>query len=267
VSANATAGAIRIVRDGRDGHDGRVATLTLDRPPVNVLDLAAIAELDAALAGLASDPDLQVLVLRGAGPKAFSAGVAVQDHTRDKIGRALAGLHGAVRRLYNLPAVTIAAVHGHCLGGGLELALACDLLVAGDDARFGQPEIALGCFPPVAAALFPTLLGERTTLDLILTGRTLGCEEAERLGIVSRRAATLDEALAPLLDQLASQSAAVTRLAKRAVRRAGPQPLAPALPGLAEAERIYLEELTRTEDMDEGLAAFGERRKPAWKHR
>ncbi|HYH44440.1 MAG TPA: enoyl-CoA hydratase/isomerase family protein [Thermoanaerobaculia bacterium] len=243
---------------------GRVATLTLDRPPLNVLDLAAIAQLDAALAGLEGDADLQVLVLRGAGPKAFSAGVAIQDHTRDKIGRALAGLHGAVHRLRGLEVVTVAAVHGHCLGGGLELALACDLIVAADNARFGQPEIELGCFPPVAAALYPSLLGERVTLDLVLTGRILGSEEAERLGIVSRRAATLDEALDPLLAQLTAKSAAVTRLAKRAVRRTGSQPLAT---GLAEAERIYLEELTRTEDMDEGLAAFQEKRKPSWQHR
>ena len=261
MSTEVGAGAVHLTRAGR------VATLTLDRPPLNVLDLAAIAELDAALAGLAGDPDLQVLVLCGAGPKAFSAGVAVQDHTRDRIGPALAGLHGAVRRLHDLPAVTVAAVHGHCLGGGLELALACDLLVAADDARFGQPEIALGCFPPVAAALFPAILGERVALDLILTGRILGCEEAERLGLVSRRAPALDQALDPLLAQLTDKSAAVTRLAKRAVRRAGRQPLAPALPGLAEAERIYLEELTRTADMDEGLAAFEGKRKPAWKHR
>jgi cyclohexa-1,5-dienecarbonyl-CoA hydratase len=243
---------------------GRVATLTLDRPPLNILDLAAIAQLDAALSDLEADSDLQVLVLRGAGPKAFSAGVAVQDHTREKIGQALAGLHGAVRRLRALQAVTIAAVHGHCLGGGLELALACDLLVAADDARFGQPEIELGCFPPVAAALYPSLLGERVTLDLVLTGRILGSAEAERLGLVSRRAATLDEALDPLLAQLTAKSAAVTRLAKRAVRRAGSQPLDT---GLAEAERIYLEELTRTADMDEGLAAFQEKRKPSWRHR
>ena len=123
-----------------------------------------------------------VIVLRGAGERAFSAGVAVQDHTPDRVGPMLDSLHGTIRRLRDLNAVTLAAVHGHCLGGGMELAMACDMVIASDDARFAQPEIELGCFPPVASALFPSRIGAGLTLDLALTGRILTSEEAESLG-------------------------------------------------------------------------------------
>jgi len=242
----------------------RVATLVLDRPPLNILDLETIARLDEALSSL--DPDLQLLFLRGAGPRGFSAGVAVQDHTPDRIARALAGLHGAIRRLDALPAVTVAAVHGHCLGGGMELALACDLVLATDDARFGQPEIDLGCFPPVAAALYPKLLGASRTLELLLTGRTMTCAEAESLGLVTWRVAEggLDLGIARVIADLTAKSAAVTRLAKRAVRAGRDRSVPEAL---AETERLYLDDLVRSEDMHEGLAAFLEKRPPAWRHR
>jgi cyclohexa-1,5-dienecarbonyl-CoA hydratase len=245
--------------------DGRTATLTLDRPPLNVLDLEAIAALGEAVAGLEADPDLTLVFVRGAGDRGFSAGVAVQDHTPDKVAAMLAGLHGAIRRLRDLPAITVAAVHGHCLGGGMELALACDLVIASDDARFGQPEIELGCYPPVAAALYPSLLGPALTFDLLLTGRTLSCRDAERLGIVARRSPAwgLDEAVARFAAELAGKSAAVVRLTKKAIR-AGRDLGFPA--ALAETERLYLEELCGTADMAEGIAAFLAKRRPEWRH-
>lgn len=247
----------------------RVATVTLNRPPLNILDIPTIQELDGVLADLYQQEDLQLVVVRGAGDRAFSAGVAVQDHTPDKIQPMLEGLHGAIRRLRKLPAVTMAAVHGHCLGGGMELALACDLVVATDDARFGQPEIELGCYPPVAAALYPSQIGYGRTLDLLLTGRTLTCEEAERLGLVTRRveAGGLDAAIERLSAEITGRSAAVTRLTKKAVR-AGNAVLEHGFEAaLSEAERIYLEELAQTDDMGEGIAAFLEKRRPVWKHR
>ncbi|HXO19710.1 MAG TPA: enoyl-CoA hydratase-related protein [Thermoanaerobaculia bacterium] len=246
--------------------DGRTATVTLNRPPLNILDLPTLARLGEVLADLAADAELQLVFLRGQGDRAFSAGVSVQDHTPDKIGAMLAGLHGAIRRLRDLPAVAVAAVHGHCLGGGMELALACDLVLATEDSRFGQPEIDLGCYPPAAAALYPALLGAPRTLELLLTGRTFTGEEAERLGLVTWRvpAGGLDMGIAEVAADLTGKSAAVTRLAKRAVRAGRDLPFAQAL---AETERLYLEELSRTADMEEGLAAFVEKRKPVWKHR
>lgn len=246
--------------------DGRTATVTVDRPPLNILDIPTITRLGGVIAELASAPDLTLIVLRGGGDRAFSAGVSVQDHTPDKVRPMLESLHGTIRKLRDLDAVTVAAVHGHCLGGGMELALACDMVIATDDARFGQPEIELGCYPPVAAALYPASLGAGRTLDLLLTGRTLSCGEAERLGLVTRRVPPggLDEAVRQLTADIGGRSAPVVRLTKRAVRAGRDLPFSEAL---SEAERIYLEDLCQVEDMSEGINAFLEKRRPEWKNR
>jgi cyclohexa-1,5-dienecarbonyl-CoA hydratase len=246
--------------------DGRTATVTIDRPPLNILDIPTITRLGGVITELASAPDLTLVFLRGAGDRAFSAGVSVQDHTPDKVRPMLESLHGTIRKLRDLDTVTVAAVHGHCLGGGMELALACDLVIATEDARFGQPEIELGCYPPVAAALYPARLGAGRTLDLLLTGRTLSCEEAERLGLVTRRIPQggLDEAIQQLTTEIGARSAPVVRLTKRAVRAGRDLPFSDAL---NEAERIYLEELCEVQDMSEGINAFLEKRRPEWKNR
>ena len=259
-----TDGQTLLVQRG-DWND-RTATITLNRPPLNILDIPTIERLDEAMAELAREDGVQVVLLRGAGDRAFSAGVAVQDHTPDKVGPMLESLHGAIRRLRDLDAITIAAVRGHCLGGGMELALACDLVIATEDARFGQPEIELGCYPPVAAALYPSLIGPGRTLELLLTGRTLSCEEAERMGLVTRRIPTqeLDDAVARLVSEITAKSAVVTRLTKAAVRAGRDLGFSA---GLRESERLYLEALCPTEDMAEGVAAFLEKRRPVWKHR
>ncbi len=247
--------------------EGRVAWLTIDRPPLNILDIPTIQHLGAAIATLDElRDDLQVVVLRGAGERAFSAGVSVQDHTPEKVGPMLESFHRAIRLLRDLPAVTIAAVQGHCLGGGMELALSCDLVIASEEARFGQPEVELGCYPPVAAALYPSLIGPGKTLDLLLTGRTIDCKEAERLGLLTRHVPAVEFAAAvdELVAQITSKSAPVTRLIKAAVRAGRDRGFSA---GLAEAERLYLDDLARTEDMQEGIAAFLEKRRPEWRHR
>ena len=245
---------------------GRTATLTLSRPPLNILDLPTLQQLERGLGALEKDAALDLLVVRGAGERAFSAGVAVQDHVGAKIGPALAAFHGAIRLLRDLDAVTLACVRGHCLGGGLELALACDLVVASDDATFGLPEITLGCYPPVAAALLPRWIGRPRALDLILTGRTFDAAEADRMGLLTRRvpAGELDQACTEITAALQGKSGVAMRLAKRAARAGEEQPFGPAL---TAAERIYLDELVATADMNEGIAAFLGKRKPEWKHR
>ena len=148
----------------------------------------------------------------------------------------------------------------------MELALSCDVVIATEDARFAQPEIELGCYPPVASVLLPSRIGASLTLDLALTGRTLTCEEAERLGLVTRRvpSGTLDEAVQEFAAQIATKSAPVVRLAKKAVRAGRDLPFTEAL---AETERIYKEELLPLEDMAEGTAAFLAKRRPVWRHR
>jgi len=245
---------------------GRVASISIHRPPLNILDLATIEELRRHLAELMVDSELQLLVLRGSGEKAFSAGVAVEDHSPEKVPTMLHEFHGAISILRDMPAVTLAVVQGHCLGGGMELAAGCDLIVASNDSRFGQPEIKLGCFPPLAAALYPAVLGPRRTFDLLLTGRTVSCEKALEMGFVNRcvPGAELDSTVDELVESIIRHSLVVTRLTKRAIRAGQSQSYAEAL---AQSEQIYLDELTETEDMHEGLAAFMEKRRPEWNHR
>jgi cyclohexa-1,5-dienecarbonyl-CoA hydratase len=247
------------VRYTRDGGIGRVV---LDRPPVNVLDLATLEALQAALARAAADRKLKVLALLGAG-RAFSAGVDVADHTADRVERMLDLFHGAIRRLVGFEAPVVAVVHGAALGGGCELALACDIVLARDDLRLGQPEIQLAVFPPAAAVLLPRLIGRQRAMDLVLTGRSLRADEALRMGLVSRvfPAAEYDIGTEAVLAGLAAQSGPAMRLAKRAVAEGAELAFAP---GLARAESIYLEDLMQLADAREGLAAFMAKRPPAW---
>ena len=245
----------------------RRADLILDRPPLNILDLEALAALDSLTAELAAaDPIPQVVILRSSSPRAFSAGVAVEDHTGERIRPALETFHRALLRLAALPAISLAAVQGHCLGGGFELALACDLMLVSEDARLGQPEIRLGCFPPFAAAALPRSLGTGTALDLMLRGEPLDGGEALRLGLAQRcvPADRFAVALETWAGQLLGASRPVAHLLKRAVAAGSGKELPAAV---AAAERIYLDELLRVADMEEGLAAFRERRAPEWSHR
>jgi cyclohexa-1,5-dienecarbonyl-CoA hydratase len=249
--------------------EGRFASLTIARPPLNILDVETLAALGEAVAGLERLPDLAAVFLRGAGERAFSAGVSIADHAPDRIGAMLDSLHGSIRRLRALPGISVAAVHGYCLGGGMELALSCDLAVAEEGATFGQPEIELGCFAPVAAALFPARIGAARTLDLLLTGRRLSAAEAAGWGLVSRVAPAggLDALLAELRGRWEALSAPVLRLTKRAVGAGATAASDPFGAALAETERLYVEELCPLEDMAEGVAAFLGKRPPLWTHR
>ncbi len=244
--------------------DGRTAWVTLDRPPLNILDIAMMRELDHALTALVKRCDF--IVFQGAGPKGFSAGAEVKDHTPDRVADMLHAFHAIFRILAQADCVSIAAVHGACLGGGCELATFCNFVVATESAKFGQPEIKLGCFPPVAVVTFPALVGLRVALDLILTGRTISAAEAKDLGLISR--VVPDDALAAgvegLLGELRTLSPAVIHLTRWALLdRAGMD----FEKSLGDAEQLYLEELMQTEDAQEGIRAFLEKRAPVWQGR
>jgi cyclohexa-1,5-dienecarbonyl-CoA hydratase len=243
--------------------DGGVGRIVIDRPPVNVLNLATMEALDAALAQASADTGLRVLVLSGAG-KAFSAGVDVADHTADRVGPMLDLFHGIIRRVMAFEAPVIAVVHGAALGGGCELALACDMILARDDLKLGQPEIHLAVFPPVAAALLPRLIGRQRAFDLILTGRTLGAAEAREIGLASRvfGAADFAAGVEKVLADLASRSGPALRMAKRAVTLGEDEAFGLALD---RAEVLYRDELMQLADAHEGIAAFMEKRPPVWK--
>jgi len=246
------------------GIEGRVARITVDRPPLNVLDIVTMRALDRALVSvLEGGAHCDFIVFQGAGPRAFSAGAEIADHTPDRVGEMLEAFHAIFRRLWRSDAVTIAAVHGLCLGGGFELAAFCDFVVAAESARFGQPEIKLGCFPPVAMLMLPQLAGMRAALDLILTGRTISAVEAQRMGLLSRIVpeAELSAAVDALLAELQAQSPAVMRLTRRVLMQAAGFDFEKRL---AEIEDIYLGQLMQTTDAQEGIRAFLEKRAPVW---
>jgi len=241
---------------------GGVGRLTLKRPPLNVLNIAMIRELLAALEEAAREASLRVLVLRAQG-KLFSAGVDVADHTPDKVADMIPLFDKTCAALAGFPAPSLAVVHGHALGGGCEVALCCDLIVAAESANFGQPEIKLATLAPIAALRLPQLIGYRRAAEMLFTGETIDAPEAARIGLINRAvpADQLDGAVDDLVAKLSALSAPALRLGKRSLRlgHAG-------WDGMAAIERIYLDELMSTADAREGLAAFMEKRAPAWTH-
>ncbi len=241
---------------------GRAAWITLDRPPLNILDISMMRELDAALDRVLVQCDF--VVFRGNGPKAFSAGAEVGDHVPERVHEMLTAFHAVFRRLARSEVVTIAAVHGHCLGGGMELATFCDFVLAEESAKFGQPEIKLACFPPIAMITLPPLCGLKAAMDLILTGRTISAEDARRLGIVSRieKNGELQEGTEKLLGELSGLSPEVLRLTRRTLWRLRADEFERELDKI---EHIYFDQLMRTNDAREGVRAFMEKRAPVWR--
>jgi cyclohexa-1,5-dienecarbonyl-CoA hydratase len=244
--------------------EGRVVWITLDRPPLNVFDIPMMRALSAALVQGLKETDF--LVFDAAGKKGFSAGAEVRDHTPDRIVEMLGAFHSVFRQLWRADCVTSAAVQGHCLGGGCELATFCDFVIATELATFGQPEIKLGCFPPVAIATFPHLIGPRAALDLILTGRTILSREALDLGLITRVVpeGELASAVKLFLSELRKLSPAVLRLTHRTLWRASGFDFDEVL---NQVEEMYLNQLMKTEDASEGIRAFLEKRAPVWQGR
>ena len=242
-----------------------VASITLSNPPLNVIDIAMMEELVGALAEIETQNEISVIVLRGAG-KGFSAGVDVAAHAPEEVRAMLEKFHAVIRALVATRKVTIVAVAGHCLGGGAELAIVCDLVYTTDDATWGFPEIQLGCFPPVAATALASLIGQKRAADLVLTGRTIAGEEASRIGLANE--AVPRNQLATVVDErknrLTALSPAALAITKKAVYAWDSMHFDK---GLGRAEKIYFEELMNTEDVQEGIRAFLEKRKPQWKNR
>ena len=242
--------------------DHRTAWITLDRPPLNVLDIAMMESLDAALERALPQSDF--VIFQGAGAKAFCAGADVADHTPKRVEKMLSAFHGVFRRLAAADCLKIAAAHGYCLGGGMELAAFCDFVLATESAQFGQPEIQLGCFPPVALVTLPPRIGMRAATQLILTGHPISATEAHRLGLVTRVVPDheLAAAVGTLIEELRALSPSVLRLTCKTLARLHS---ADFLRRLEEAERVYLSELMQTHDAQEGIRAFLEKRQPVWR--
>jgi len=244
---------------------GATAQLCLHRPPLNILDIETIGRLREKLEQALGEPDVKLVEIHGS-PTAFSAGVEIRDHVPERAPAMLAAFHELIRSVLYARVPVIAVVQGFCLGGGMELALAADFVLASGDATFGQPEIRVGCFAPVASVLLPCLIPEKKALELLLTTKMISGIEAERLGLVNRvaPASELGAEVESFRRELLNKSSAVLALARKAARLPGRISFEAAL---REAERIYLDELLKTEDVAEGIEAFLEKRDPEWRGR
>ena len=242
-----------------------VARLTLVRPPLNLLTIDMMREIKGALERAATNPALKVLVIASEG-HAFSAGIAAEDYGSVPAKVMLEAFHRIFHGLRVLDCATLAVVQGAALGGGAELATFCDRVIASEQATFGQPEVRVGAFPPIAAIHYPARIGLAQTYRLLLSGEVIPAAEAGRIGLADRVVAAdrLDETVDAEIERLRAQSAAVLRLTKRAVRDSLGVPFDQAL---AKLEELYQYELLQTEDAAEGLRAFVEKRKPVWRDR
>ncbi|HET9304553.1 MAG TPA: enoyl-CoA hydratase/isomerase family protein [Candidatus Sulfotelmatobacter sp.] len=242
--------------------EGAVARIVLRNPPLNVIDIPMMEELARALAEVEAQPGIAVIVLSGAG-KAFSGGVDVAAHTPDNVEDMLARFHGVMRGLVATKKITIAQVHGHCLGGGAEVAMVCDLVYTADAAHWAFPEIKLGCYPPVACTALAALVGQKRAAELILTGRTINGREAAECGLAtsSVQEDQLSQAVDECLARLLALSPAALAITKKACYAWDSMHFDK---GLARAEKIYFEDLMKTADAHEGVRAFMEKRTPKW---
>ncbi|HTM18961.1 MAG TPA: enoyl-CoA hydratase/isomerase family protein [Kofleriaceae bacterium] len=227
----------------------------------NVIDSDVVAGIDRALDQHAGHPQLRLIRFAGAGDR-FSTGASVDEHRPSHVHSMLTRFHGLFRRLARIAVPTLAAVRGHCLGGGLELAAWCTWVFAAPDARFGQPEIKLGVFPPLASVLLPWRIGGGGALDLCVSGRSIDADAARRIGLVHTIAADpLAASDTFFAEQLAPLSPSSLRFAERAARLGLMRRIDADLPAV---ERMYLDELMRTVDAVEGIDAFLDKRAPVW---
>ena len=245
--------------------DGGRLQLILDRPSANILSIEMIRDLRAAIASVPEWPHVRLVTIEGSGGH-FSYGASVEEHRPEAIGGTLGELHGLIRDLLACPAPTAAIVRGRCLGGGFEVALACDLIFAASDAKLGVPEVGLGVFPPAAAALLPARVGASRAASAVLTGRVASADSWAATGLIEATASADD--LEPVVlrwfdANLAPRSAAALRCAAFASRVSIVQQIEITLPRL---EHLYLDTLMRTHDAREGIEAFLSKREPQWQH-
>jgi cyclohexa-1,5-dienecarbonyl-CoA hydratase len=244
---------------------GGVARVTLARPKHNVLNIEMMQELIAALEKLKADRELKCVVISGEG-HSWCAGVEVADHKPGQVDEMIATFNRMLEMIEGQEVPTIACVHGACLGGGMEAAIACDIVVAGKSAVFGQPEIKLGFFPPYAAIRLPHLVGPGKAIEICTTGKRYMAEDALAMGFIGycvedgRLAETTDA----LVKEIQYSSPLIIRLNKQAVKQHLGLGFSAALKGVSD---LFLNTLMKTADTLEGIASFEEKRKPVWKNK
>ena len=242
--------------------DGRLLRLRIDRPKANILDAAMNAALEGALSQHGDAPELRGVLIDASGGH-FSFGASIEEHMPAQCAAMLEGFHRLVLKIFASPVPVLMVVRGQCLGGGLEVVSAGHLIFAAPDAKFGQPEIQIGVFAPAASCLLPERVSMAAAEDLLLSGRSIGADDAARVGLVTAIADDPEAAALAYFDKhLAPKSAKSLRYAVRAARQDIVERVASKL---KKIERIYLDELMATADAVEGLTAFIEKRPARWK--
>jgi len=245
----------------------RVVRITLSRPPLNVITIPMMKEILRALEECENQRDTVAIVFDAAqGSRGFSAGVSIEEHAEEIVFQMLENFHAIFRTIERIGKPAVALVDGMALGGGCELVATCDIVIASDRARFGQPEIKLGVFPPIAAVLLPSVIGPKKARELLLTGELMSAQEALHFGLVNYvlPSSELENKLQLILSRLRELSSVSLASTKHAIDAAMGLPFDE---GLKQTEDIYLNELMRTDDAREGIKAFIEKRRPNWKHR
>jgi len=242
-------------------NEGGVVSITLDRAPLNVLTIAMMEELILAFKWAQQEAG-QIILLDAAG-KAFSAGVDVADHTPDKVESMIDVFDRLLLTMFEMEKPIVCAVNGAALGGGCELVIFSDVVVASEKAKLGQPEIAVGVFPPIACYVLPHVLSWTRAMELLLSGEVIGAAKAEQIGLVNAvlPAENFADGVKEYIKKFLAHSSFVLAKTKKAARAGLNKGFAE---GLKEIDRIYLKELMPSQDAKEGLAAFLEKRKPVW---
>src|ERR1700680_4691410 len=245
--------------------EGSVARLTLNRPEHNLLNEAMLRELSDGV-GVAGDREDVKLILLDSACKVFCGGIDGGEYTSQRVFQMLDAFHAAFAAMLEVGKPVICVVNGPAIGGGAELAIFGDLVIATPKARFAQPEITIGVFPPLASTILPFLVGPKVALEIILTGEAVSAERALELGLVNRLVpeAQLEKTVEELLARISAHSGPVLTMAKKAILGSMGLSLRE---GLKQSMGIFLNELYRLEDSQEGLRALVEKRKPNWKNR
>jgi cyclohexa-1,5-dienecarbonyl-CoA hydratase len=245
--------------------DFDVARLTLDRPEHNLLNERMLNELAAGINSLAEKRHVKLIVIDSAA-KAFCGGIEVGEYTSRRVFQLLDAFHNAFAAMLDTAKPVLVVVNGPAFGGGAELAALADLVIATPKARFAQPEIKLGAFPPLAAVILPHILGPKLALEVVLTGESMTAERARELGLVNWLVPEeqLEKTVTDVIARVTAQSGPVLTMAKKAILGSMGLPLRD---GVRKSMKVFLNELADLEDSQEGLRALVEKRAPKWKNR